>query len=155
MATLRDLTGQRFGRWTVLARADSRNSPSGLTRTYWLAKCECGESRDVLASMLTSGGSVSCGCLRGELAGQRSTARRRAHVNYYSAHRRVDHDRGRAKTHACIDCGEPAKEWSYDHKDQDEIRDAKGRPYSLKSDHYAPRCHSCHWSFDRKRPANA
>lgn len=58
-----DLTGQKFGIWTVLERAE--NSPSG--RVQWLCKCECGTIRSVSRNELRSGESQSCGCLNKEI----------------------------------------------------------------------------------------
>lgn len=50
-----DLTGQKFGEWTVIKKA-SRES-------YWKCKCSCGIERDVYAPSLKSGKSLSCGHL--------------------------------------------------------------------------------------------
>jgi len=63
MGTFIDLTGKRFGRWTVIKRASSRkigNKPAIL----WKCRCDCGEFREVLGSSLRSGVSRSCGCLQ-------------------------------------------------------------------------------------------
>ena len=62
-----DLTGQRFGRLTVLGRAENRNK-----RVYWKCKCDCG--KDIIASRndLRSGDSQSCGCLNKDILRQRS-----------------------------------------------------------------------------------
>ena len=60
-----DLSGQQFG-WLT-----PEYSFSIKYRSYWHCKCKCGNYRDVLASHLTSGRVVSCGCQtmsRGELA---------------------------------------------------------------------------------------
>lgn len=54
----KDLTGQRFGRWTVIDRTD--DSRTG--RTRWLCHCECGAEKNVQASSLLCGDSKSCGC---------------------------------------------------------------------------------------------
>lgn len=62
----RDLTGQVFGRWTVLYRADNRVTPKGRSLRYWHCKCSCGREKDVVESALISGKSVSCGCYRKE-----------------------------------------------------------------------------------------
>ncbi len=54
-----DITGQQFGRLTVLC------AELGSRRTRWRCRCECGQ--DVVvgsASHLTSGNTKSCGCLR-------------------------------------------------------------------------------------------
>ena len=37
MPKLIDLTGQKFGRWTVLERAFN-----GKREVYWLCQCDCG-----------------------------------------------------------------------------------------------------------------
>lgn len=58
MAKLLDLTGQKFGRLTVIERKE--NSKNGTAR--WLCKCECGNYVVVLSSMLKSGRTKSCGC---------------------------------------------------------------------------------------------
>lgn len=56
-----DLTGQRFGRLTALARAGKKGG-----ETFWRALCDCGKEFDVRVSSLTSRGTRSCGCLRDE-----------------------------------------------------------------------------------------
>jgi len=57
---LRDITGLRFGRWTVVERASNRfgNTP------YWLCRCACGRQKEVNGQCLQEGGSTSCGCSR-------------------------------------------------------------------------------------------
>lgn len=54
-----DLTGQTFGKLTVIEKAES--SGSG---TRWLCRCECGNERIVFASNLKCGHTVSCGCAK-------------------------------------------------------------------------------------------
>lgn len=54
-----DLTGQIFGRWTVLTHA-SKTDKSG--NAYWLCQCACGTQREVVGRSLTRGRSTSCGC---------------------------------------------------------------------------------------------
>lgn len=53
-----DLTGQRFGRWTVLYKSDKRNAGGAI---YWHCKCDCGIEKDVLGTSLRQGTSLSCG----------------------------------------------------------------------------------------------
>lgn len=57
-----DLTGQRFGCWTVIER--NENSSSGQPR--WLCGCDCGTEKIVEATNLRYGRSKSYGCLRGK-----------------------------------------------------------------------------------------
>ena len=60
-----DLTGKRFGRWTVIGRAESRMS-AGKPVVFWKCKCDCGTERDVSGNSLRCGLSESCGCLHKE-----------------------------------------------------------------------------------------
>src|SRR4051812_36358410 len=57
-----DLAGQRFGRWTVVARAPSGSG----NRSRWFCQCDCGAIGNVDASNLKKGDSQSCGCLQAE-----------------------------------------------------------------------------------------
>lgn len=54
---IRDLTNQRFGRWTVLGRADSKKRG-----VYWKCRCDCGTEKIIRGTSLTTGNSISCGC---------------------------------------------------------------------------------------------
>lgn len=54
---MKDLTGQRFGKWTVI-KFDHRKGKS----YYWLCRCECGEEKIVRSDGLINGRSKSCGC---------------------------------------------------------------------------------------------
>lgn len=53
-----DLTGQRFGKLTVVERAE--NTKEG--KAKWLCRCECGKTTTVTRSNLRSGQTTSCGC---------------------------------------------------------------------------------------------
>ena len=56
-----DLTGKRFGMWTVLGEAGKR----GVSYDYmWNCVCDCGESRKVSGCSLKHGRSSSCGCTK-------------------------------------------------------------------------------------------
>ena len=59
-----DLTGKRFGRLTVIERAESRKQPKGGRSTRWLCQCDCGNVVLVNASTLKNGESKSCGCIK-------------------------------------------------------------------------------------------
>lgn len=69
MRPVPELSGQVFGRWTVLK--DYILTPRGERK--WACRCVCGTERYVLERTLKSGGSLSCGCLRKEQA-QKSLA---------------------------------------------------------------------------------
>jgi hypothetical protein len=66
MRKIHDLTGRKFGRWTVIRQSGLKNH-----QTTWLCKCECGTERVLVRSTLRSGGSKSCGCYRSEISTER------------------------------------------------------------------------------------
>lgn len=71
-------------------------------------------------------------------------------LSYHVAHYYVSKTRGRARRHQCIDCGQPARQWSYDHADPDELESPAGLQYSVDPQHYDPRCMTCHRTFDQQ-----
>ena len=94
---LLDLTGQRFGRLTVIERAQSKDK-----NTAWRCKCDCGNYKIVSGPNLRAGKSRSCGCgviesvitrskTHGESnrtrlyriwKGMKDRCRRKSHINY-------------------------------------------------------------------------
>lgn len=58
-----DLTGEKFGRLTVLERTDNNKHGD----VMWLCKCECGKNTVVSNSRLKKGITKSCGCYRAEI----------------------------------------------------------------------------------------
>jgi len=67
-----DLTGQKFGRFTVISRAE--NNKDG--RAMWLCRCECGNERIVMGKCLRNGHTKSCGCLNKDIVSQHSLINR-------------------------------------------------------------------------------
>ena len=67
MGQLRDLTGQVFGRLTVLFREEFNCSQG---KPMWRVQCSCEEATilSVRASALHTGHTLSCGCLQKEAA---------------------------------------------------------------------------------------
>ena len=63
-----DVVGQKFGRYTVIAKSDKR---SKAMKQMVLCKCDCGIEKEVIVSNLKSGISKSCGCLKAELVSKR------------------------------------------------------------------------------------
>lgn len=74
-------------------------------------------------------------------------------VSYSGAHSRVRSHRGSATMHPCVDCGDPAKQWSYDRTDPAEKQSDMG-PYSADVERYAARCVPCHKRFDLESRAS-
>lgn len=52
---LKDLTGQRFGKWLVLYRTQAHRK-----HTIWRCVCDCGAEKDVYSTHLISGNSKRC-----------------------------------------------------------------------------------------------
>ena len=59
----KDLTGLKFGHWTVIERAEDRVKPSGEHVATWLCECDCLDKtrRNVTGESLRAGTSSSCG----------------------------------------------------------------------------------------------
>lgn len=70
MSRLIDLTGQRFGRLTVIEKVPAR---PGCTNARWRCVCDCGNETFVLGTTLRRGESVSCGCYRSDYLRKRMT----------------------------------------------------------------------------------
>lgn len=68
MPEIKDLTGQKFGRWTVIDRASDLITASGNHFTRWNCICDCGTKKEVNANSLLSGRSTSCGCYSKEVS---------------------------------------------------------------------------------------
>lgn len=69
MSTVKNIAGQRFGRWVALER-------QGLDQwgaARWLCRCDCGNTIIVRGGGLWTGKSRSCGCLQREVAAARET----------------------------------------------------------------------------------
>lgn len=61
-----DLTGQRFGRLTVLSRAENTKAE----QAKWLCKCDCGRTKVISGYHLRSEQITSCGCYQRERASE-------------------------------------------------------------------------------------
>ena len=60
----------RFGRLTVIERAEDYVSPSGHKNVQWLCECSCETNRHIIVSgcSLTRGLTKSCGCLKKDIS---------------------------------------------------------------------------------------
>lgn len=67
-----DLTGQKYGRLTVISRAEDYVSPTGLATPRWKCRCDCGNAVVVHGNNLRHGKTLSCGCYRAERISERS-----------------------------------------------------------------------------------
>ena len=67
-----DLTGQRYGRLTVVEQVKTHVTPGGRNVYMWRCVCDCGKESIVSTSALRSGDTKSCGCLQRERAHEAS-----------------------------------------------------------------------------------
>lgn len=72
-----DLSGLRFGRWTVVSFT-GKTGP-----TYWNCRCDCGTERKVAAGNLKKGLTTSCGCWKDEKTSDRAATHRRSNCPEY------------------------------------------------------------------------
>ena len=82
MSKLVDLTGQRFGRLTVIERSEKTTKSC---RVYWKCICDCGNETIVLKDNLRGRKTKSCGCLSKELLESRSRKMLEKRLNKYEA----------------------------------------------------------------------
>lgn len=78
----KDLTGQRFGRLTVLEFV-----PDESKKTRWKCKCDCGNQKIIHGNHLLSGNTKSCGCLSQENAkrqGENNKVHNKCNTRLYS-----------------------------------------------------------------------
>jgi hypothetical protein len=136
--------GQMYGRLMYLGNVMS----TAARNRKWAMSCgECGSPFEAFASNVRTGRTKTCGQHR------RGVARpRQERVCYRRAHQRVAEAKGKASWLPCVDgCGNYANHWSYDGMDPEQLWETingKDTPYSLKPEHYQPRCASCHKQFD-------
>jgi hypothetical protein len=141
-----DLAERKFGEWTVLGR--NGKDPRG--NVMWKVKCSCGTITTVVSHALRTGHSRHC---RTCMVGVNHPRWMGDGASERAIHARVVAVRGPAANFLCVDnCGQQASEWSYDHRDPNEIlvSNSQGRttPASATIDHYEPRCVTCHRRFD-------
>ena len=69
MPKYKDLTGQKFGRLTVIKKDPEKLGGAA----YWICQCECGNIKSIRGSALTTLNKPtrSCGCLNKEISAKR------------------------------------------------------------------------------------
>jgi len=63
-----DLTGQQFGRLTVICKANNADN-----KIRWICRCECGTEKSIQGNELRIGDTQSCGCLQKDNTSKRFT----------------------------------------------------------------------------------
>jgi hypothetical protein len=156
--------GDKYGRLTVIAEVQ-KAAADGRRYRAALCRCDCGQETTPRISSLKSGDARSCGCSRGPPKYQQKrcpvcgtlavirrdhrscsracgyqlarAARQAPNPSYDVWHHRVNKARGPASGHACVDCGNPAQDWSTVNPSSDDIQVR-----------FQPRCRRCHRHYD-------
>lgn len=81
-----DLTGEKFGRLTVLERVDDYVSPKGQKQKQYLCKCECGKNTITHGNSLMKGVTQSCGCFNIERRQVKSKKRKYLRISSFNIH---------------------------------------------------------------------
>lgn len=113
----KDLTGQQFGRWTVIEQADDIISKNGKHITAWKCQCSCRKAtiKVVRGYNLTNGHSTSCGCVASELLQQRNAGNTYGMLTRKGNEYNLDHDYGIGYT-------SDGAEFYFDKDDVDKIK---------------------------------
>lgn len=77
--TLIDMTGRKYGLWTVAERAP--NDRRG--QAMWVVKCDCGNTAVAVGANLRGGLSTSCGCWRNQSLAGRNRRHGKSHTRVY------------------------------------------------------------------------
>lgn len=81
MSRLKDLTEKKFGRLTVLKRAEGNTKDH---RALWLCRCSCGNEIITSSHNLLSGDCKSCGCLHRDRAKNLNASHRLSKTRPYN-----------------------------------------------------------------------
>jgi hypothetical protein len=156
--------GDKYGKLTVI-REVPKVAAGGRCYRAALCRCDCGKETVPRISSLKSGDAQSCGCSRGSPKYQRKrcpvcgklamirrdrrscsracgyqlarAARQAANPSYAVWHHRVNKARGPASGYPCVDCGNPAQDWSTVNASSDDLWVR-----------FQPRCRRCHRYHD-------
>jgi hypothetical protein len=80
-----DLTGKKFGRLAVLYQVNNNKN----NKVIWHCRCDCGSEKDIIGSLLVTGRTQSCGCLKTEKTIERSTKHGMSKTRIYNIHQNI------------------------------------------------------------------
>lgn len=95
---MKDLTGERFGRLTVI-RSEGKDRHGSY---MWLCDCDCGNTKVLNGSELRRGNVNSCGRLSRELARDRLVKHGRSRTKLYSEWKRMNQRCNDSKTYNSV-----------------------------------------------------
>jgi hypothetical protein len=71
VSKFKDLTGEQFGKLTVLYRDEPLVGSNGKRKTMWHCQCECGREKSIRMDALVGGKTKSCGMCNNDLTNQK------------------------------------------------------------------------------------
>lgn len=86
-----DLTGNRYGRLTVLGYRGVHVTPCGTARRLWECRCECGAIKTVQEINLKNGSTKSCGCWKYSQIKKHNTKHGGVHDRLYGIWKSMRH----------------------------------------------------------------
>ena len=143
MALFRDITRQKFGRWTILSFSH-RKTVGKYNYQMWNCECVCGNKSIVEGTSLKKGNSLSCGCLQKEaihlLVKENSTQWKGDQVGYFGLHYWIRKTFGKADRCENKNCSykSNAFQWAL----------IKGKEYERKRENFMMLCRPCHSVYD-------
>lgn len=78
-----DLTGMRFGNLLVIKQVEDYVLKSGVRKTQWLCKCDCGNEKKAIGESLRNHKTISCGCVGKSNLGKLTTTHGKRHERIY------------------------------------------------------------------------
>lgn len=118
-----ELTGQRFGRLTVIEyQLQHKTLPNGKRKAVgkWLCSCDCGMTTLVVGTDLVKGKTRSCGCLKAECTKERNTThgyskKERLYTIWYAMKQRCYYNKAQHRKNYSMKGIKVCDEWKDDY----------------------------------------
>ena len=141
MSSIKDLSGKKFGRWTVLGFS-YKKTLGKYHYQMWKCVCNCGTTKIVDGTSLKKGNSISCGCLTKESVpkGKDHYQWKEKGLGYWGIHQWLRKHYGKSDRCENKECSQKSKIYVW--------AKLKGQTYERKRENYWKLCASCHNVYD-------